>query len=117
MVPSAAQEDRLVTADELLRMPDDGLRRELVRGELRILPPEGRPHGKIALRIGSRLERHVSMHRLGEAYAAGTGFRLTSKPATVFRSLTDGLLLSEDDVLDGGDVVPGWKLPIRALFD
>jgi hypothetical protein len=25
--------------------------------------------------------------------------------------------LSIDDTLDGGDVVPGWKLPLRELFD
>ena len=23
---------------------------------------------------------------------------------------------SEDEVLDGGEVVPGWKLPLRELF-
>jgi hypothetical protein len=25
--------------------------------------------------------------------------------------------LSIDDALDGGDVVPGWKLPLRDIFD
>jgi hypothetical protein len=36
--------------------------------------------------------------------------------ATVYRSLRDVLILSENDVLDGGDVVPGWRLPLRELF-
>ena len=31
-----------VTAEELLRMPDDGSRYELVEGELRKMPPAGK---------------------------------------------------------------------------
>ena len=31
----------LVTAEELMALPDDGLRRELVRGEVRKTPPTG----------------------------------------------------------------------------
>jgi hypothetical protein len=34
--------ERIMTADELFWMPDDNLRHELVRGELRTLPWEGR---------------------------------------------------------------------------
>lgn len=83
MADAAAVQARPVTADELLRMPDDGLRRELVRGELRVMTPTSRPHGKVALRIGSRLEQHVGAHGLGEAYAAETGFRVSSDPDTV----------------------------------
>ncbi len=25
--------------------------------------------------------------------------------------------LTADDALDGGDVVPGWRLPLRELFE
>ncbi|MBA2244708.1 MAG: Uma2 family endonuclease, partial [Gemmatimonadetes bacterium] len=74
---------RLVTAEELLRMPDDGIRRELVRGELRTMPPAGRRHGKVAMRIGVRLGNFVEEHGLGEVYAAETGFKLESDPDTV----------------------------------
>ena len=35
---------RLVTAEELLDMPDDGYRYELVRGELRKMAPAGSEH-------------------------------------------------------------------------
>jgi Uma2 family endonuclease len=38
----------LVTADELLRMPDNGMRRELVRGEVVETMPPGGEHGVIA---------------------------------------------------------------------
>ena len=48
---------RLLTADDLLAMPDDGNRHELVRGELITMPPPGFMHsivtGNFSLQIGS----------------------------------------------------------------
>ena len=35
----------------------------------------------------------------------------------VHRSHADVLILKEGDDFDGGDVVPGWTLPVRVLFD
>ncbi len=35
---------------------------------------------------------------------------------TVYHSRDDIRVLGEDDVLDGGDVVPGWTLPVKNLF-
>ena len=35
---------------------------------------------------------------------------------TIYRSMTDMIMLTEHDTLDGGDVVPGWKIPVRELF-
>ncbi|MEW6210244.1 MAG: Uma2 family endonuclease [Acidobacteriota bacterium] len=40
-----------VTADELLRMPDDGFRYELIKGEIRRMSPAGHKHGRIAANI------------------------------------------------------------------
>jgi len=186
MVPSAAVQPRLVTADELLAMPDDGLRRELVDGEISVTPPPGEEHGAIAADILLSLGTHVRGHGLGRVFAAETGYRTGSNPdtvmapdaafvsrerieqvaisrgyrtgapdlavevvspgdsfveveakvarwlaagcrmvivinparraATVYRSRDDITLLTEGDVLDGGDVVPGWTLPLRQLF-
>ena len=48
---------RLLTADDLLAMPDDGNRHELFRGELITMPPPGFMHsivtGNFGLQIGS----------------------------------------------------------------
>lgn len=71
---------KLVTAAELLRMPDDGLRRELIHGEVRTMSPAGHQHGRIALLIASSLLQHVQAHQLGRVYAAETGFKLASNP-------------------------------------
>lgn len=186
MVPSAAVQIRPVTADELLVMPDDGLRHELVDGEVLVTPPPGEEHGAVAAEILVSLGSHVRARDLGRVYAAETGFRITSAPdtvlapdaafvsrervertaigkgyragapdlvvevvspsdsfaeveakvtrwlgagcrmvivinparraATVYRSRADIALLTEGDVLDGGEVVPGWTLPLRELF-
>jgi Uma2 family endonuclease len=35
---------------------------------------------------------------------------------TVYRSPAEIRVLTGDDMLDGGDVVPGWRLPLSALF-
>jgi Uma2 family endonuclease len=72
-----------VTADELLHMPDDGFRYELVRGELRRMNPAGNVHGRVAMSFAWRLAQYVDENRLGTVYAAETGFRLSSDPDTV----------------------------------
>ncbi len=74
---------REVTAEELLRMPDDGFRHELVRGELRRMTPVGNVDGRVAMNIAWPLAQYVNAHDLGTVYAAETGFRLTTDPDTV----------------------------------
>jgi Uma2 family endonuclease len=176
----------LTTADELLRLPKE-VHCELVRGELREMSPAGSHHGRLAGNIFGFLFVHVQHHRLGVAYAAETGFRLSSNPdtvlaadvafvtreryeafgdtsgyfagppdmaaevmspsdslpaaeekvaqwmeagtrmlllvnprkrtVTVYRSATDKTLLTEADVIDGADVIPGWKLPVSKIFE
>lgn len=172
------------TADELLRMPDDGSRLALVRGEVIRRPFAGAMEGRLGATLALRLMEHVRRKDLGTVYAAGTGFQLASGPdtvlapslgfvrrgragetaegfhpgapdlaveivsfgddevamqervrewldaatrmlivveprrrtVTVYHSRDDIRVLGEDDVLDGGDVVPGWTMPVRSLF-
>jgi Uma2 family endonuclease len=46
---------KLMTADDLLAMPDDGNRHELVRGELIEMPPPGIMHAIVTGRLGMRM--------------------------------------------------------------
>jgi Uma2 family endonuclease len=186
MAHAAAVQVRSITADDLFRMPDDGLRRELIDGEVWVTPPPGEEHGVVAAEIVRSLGNHVRAHGLGkvttevgsklqsdpdtvlapdaafvgreriERAEIGKGYRIGApdlvvevaspsdsfaklevkvarclsagcrmvvvvnpdrRAATVYRSLSEVLLLTENDVLDGGDVVPGWKLPLRDLFE
>jgi Uma2 family endonuclease len=72
-----------MTADELLRLPDDGMRRELIDGELRTMAPAGGPHGRDANRISAVLNAHIYANGLGEGFTAETGFLLHRDPDRV----------------------------------
>ncbi|HWS70911.1 MAG TPA: Uma2 family endonuclease [Thermoanaerobaculia bacterium] len=174
---------RLMTAEELLRMPDDGMRHELVNGEVSTMSPAGEEHGGISQEIARQLGNHVRAQRLGKVYGADVGFVLSRDPDTVrapdaafvradrvvhmkeyfpgapdlaievispndtytevdakvreylragsqmvvvinprnqsatVHTANGGTHLSIDDTLDGGDVVPGWRLPLRDIFE
>ncbi len=176
----------LMTADELLKMPDDGLQHELVKGELLTMPLNGALHGILTMRIAFSLGVWVEDRNLGATFATGTGFKIASNPdtvrapdvafvvrerlqsgeptekfwpgapdlavevlspndtllevqgkavdwlkagtrlvvvadprkrlVTVYRSLSDIRVLTERNTLEGEDVVPGWTLPVSAIF-
>ena len=178
---------RPVTAEELLRMPDDGFRYELVRGELRKMPPAGHVHGRSTSFIGGYLMIHVKTNGLGLTYGAETGFLLASDPdhlrapdaafvrseraedvgdapgyfpgapdlavevispsdsytnvdekvadwldagtaavivvdprrrvVRLHRLHTEAVVLTEADVLAVDDVVPGWRMPVKDIFE
>ena len=74
---------QLVTADELFAMPKDGLRYELVRGELRKMSPAGFEHGALVMSVSLVLGPYVKAHDLGVCCGAETGFKLASDPDTV----------------------------------
>jgi len=74
---------RLMTADELFRLPDDGLRHELVRGELRTMAPTGWEHGCETGKMTASLVPFVREHQLGPGATGEPGFRLATDPDTV----------------------------------
>ena len=72
-----------MTAEELLRLPDDGKRYELVEGELKEMAPAGGRHGSVAATLAMLLGQRVRGRRLGVVLAAETGFRISRDPETV----------------------------------
>jgi Uma2 family endonuclease len=72
-----------MTAEELLALPDDGMRHELIAGDLRTMAPSGRRHGRIAVDLATALNQYVKAHRLGEVWGAETGCLLARNPDTV----------------------------------
>lgn len=89
-----------MTADDLWRMPDDGLRHELVQGELTVMTPAGGGHGKIAMTVGALLAAHVKSRQLGEVLAAETGFIIARNPDTV--RAPDAAFIAKEHVPAGG---------------
>lgn len=77
-----ATQVRTMTADELLALPEDGIRRELVAGELREMSPVGEEHAYVCQNINRSLDSHVFAHRLGRVYPE-YGYVLESDPDTV----------------------------------
>jgi len=73
----------LMTADELLMLPNSRWGYELVRGKLKKYMPAGNLHGFIASRIGAYLTIFVTENDLGIVVAAETGFKIFQNPDTV----------------------------------
>ncbi|HVF51323.1 MAG TPA: Uma2 family endonuclease [Pyrinomonadaceae bacterium] len=177
---------RQITADELLLMPQDGFRYELVKGELIQMSPAGSEHGAIIVNLTLLLAQHIKANKLGVAFGAETGFKIATNPdtvrapdiafvrreripesgipqkfwpgapdlavevlspgdsfeevvtkveewlragasavwivspkrrnVTVYRSPTDIRTLSENDVLEGQDVVSGFRCQVSEIF-
>jgi Uma2 family endonuclease len=177
---------KLMTADDLLAMPDDGRRWELDRGVLREMNPSSYRSSKIAGRVFAALNAFIEARRLGDVIPPESGFRFerdpdvvlspdgafiradrvppddaqdrfaevapdlvvevnspTDRPGDVrtkverylgygvaeiwvvdppsrsvtrFRQGDDPLILREPDVLDGGDLLPGFRLELTDLF-
>ena len=73
---------KLITADELLHMPDDNLRHELVRGELITMPLNDWHHGGAAAQILMRFGNFIRSNDLGRCVGS-CGFWLEQGPDTV----------------------------------
>ncbi len=74
---------KLITAAELLRLYSEGVRGELIRGELYETMPSGQQHGEIAMQIGHLLLRFVRPRRLGRVMGSDAGVWLERDPDTV----------------------------------
>lgn len=72
-----------MTAEELIELPADDYKYELVEGELIRMPPSGGEHGKLAARLTRLLDEYVEAHDLGTVSTADAGFILRRTPDTV----------------------------------
>jgi Uma2 family endonuclease len=96
----------LITAGELGRMPKDSMRRELVRGELRVMSPAGARHGRLAAKIAGMLGEHESKTGVGVVFGAETGFVLAHDPDTV--RAPDAACVSKERFAAIGDIEQFW---------
>ena len=174
---------KLMTADELLMMPDDGYRYELIRGVLIRKMPPGYRHGNVAACTTAEFVIYVRANNYGSV-STEIGYKLESDPdtvrapdvswiapgkvlepipgypdgapdlavevkspndsrpemfakaqmwigygtrivlvldpapvtVTVYRPNSEPVVLGEDDVLDLGDLLPGFSCPVWRLF-
>ena len=176
-----------MTVDEILRMPDDGYRYELVRGVVVRREPGGLLHGAVAGEIAAPLYMFAKANRLGGVYGVKKGFQVfpgedtvyfptmafvradvlatvenyddigrfapdlavdlvmpgeqvedfadrvydylaagvrlvwivepLRRAITVFAPGTQPREFGEADILDGGGVLPGFRLPVAEIFE
>jgi Uma2 family endonuclease len=93
------------------RLPDRHIPREAIAE----VPPD------LAVEVLSQGNTKQEMQRkLKEYFLAGTRLvwfvSLKSRTIEVFTSPDEVRLLTETDTLDGGDVLPGFSLPVRDVF-
>ncbi len=104
----SATSTALMTAEELMELPDDGFRYELINGELEKMPPPGSPHGRIAFQLSVYLGQFILEHGLGQGFT-GIGFKLTSNPDTVLAP--DLAFLADENFAKGRDTEGYWLGP------
>ena len=113
---------RLASNPDTVRIPDLGfIRRERLDavGVIRGYFP-GAPD--LAIEVISPNERYREVEsKLSDYFAAGTRMVILLNPdsrtARVCRSRIDFDVLTEADTLDGGDVVPGWRMAVAEIFE
>jgi len=104
MSEASARTIRQVTADELLAMPEDGLRRELVRGELRTMTPTGSRHGSIRSRTHGRASSSAAFRSNWTAVGTSNGPILGAAP-TGRRSTVFGFWMHR---FEGDQIAEEW---------
>jgi Uma2 family endonuclease len=72
-----------MTVEEFLAHSLPDATAELVRGELRVTPPAGGPHGAAAANLLGMLWSHVKVRGLGRVFSDATGYELVDLPRTV----------------------------------
>lgn len=174
------------TIADLLRLPGDGCRYELLGGELVGLPLNGFEHGEVLGELGTEIKLYLRSHDVGRAAMGDTGIILRRDPDRVrapdlcffsherlpagvrvpsytdvipdlvaevvspsdtaaavqqkveewlragvrlvwvlypatrtvyaYRSVTDVRVYTVEDMLDGGEVLPGFACAVAGLF-
>lgn len=102
----SASTSTITTAEQLLHVPKDSLRRELIRGAVRAVSPGGAEHGRIAWIVAGLLFAHVRGAGGGVAFGAETGFVLARDPDTV--RAPDAAFVSQERFDAVGRIATYW---------
>ena len=89
---------KLLTADDLLAMPRDGYRHELVRGELITMPPPGFMHSLVTGNFGLQIASFVNQNGLPYVGGPEAAAYVEQNPDTV--RAADYAIYSRQDIAD-----------------
>jgi Uma2 family endonuclease len=82
------------TLEELHRLPDDGNKYEVIRGELFVTPPPSVDHEELLARLHVVLAGYVEKHRVGRVYRPRAVIRFErseAEPDLLVRPLSPGV--------------------------
>ena len=112
---------KLYSDPDMVRAPDVAfVRRARIEA---VGEPEGYWPGApdLAVEVVSPQDRYTEVEeKVCDWLEAGTQMVIVANPrqrlVTVYRSLTQITVLTESETLDGGEVVPGWRLAVSDIF-
>ncbi|MGI8554644.1 MAG: Uma2 family endonuclease [Dehalococcoidia bacterium] len=112
---------KLMTADELLALPDDDLRHELLDGVLTSMSPTGWTHGKVVARFAYTLIAFVDAHDLGLVLTGDVGVILRRNPDRVRAPdicfIARGRLPDEVPPSGYGELIPDFVVEVVSPND
>jgi Uma2 family endonuclease len=111
----------LITAEELSALPTEGMRLELIRGELIAMAPTHADHGDVAGALHAELGYYIRRNRLGKVYSAETGFLIARNPDTVrapdIAFIQTGRLTPEASAANWNPVIPDLVVEVISSGD
>ena len=117
---------KLLTADDLLRLDSEGVKGELIMGVLHKKVSSGLEHGQIVpdlvVEIISPNDRPVPVFDKAQMWLRH-GVRLVwitdpeARTITALPQSGPARTYTEDDTLDGGEVLPGFTCPVSDIFE
>ncbi len=102
------QTSTLMTAEQLMALPEDAVRYELLQGELIVAPPPGPGHGYHQFNIGRDLGNYVRSRGLGVVLGE-VGFLLARDPDTVLAP--DVAFIATANLIEDWQTLPYWPGP------
>ena len=106
------------TVEDLLRMPEDGLKRELVNGEI-VVSPGGWKHSEIAIKIIVILANFLEEHPVGKIGGSDLGVWLSNgnlrSPDVTF--VRNEKLPNEEDQYKFAEFVPDLAVEVLSPSD
>lgn len=104
----------LLTAEEFAALHVEGVRLELIRGEMRVMPPGFADHGETVGAVHAILGAYIRTYRLGKIYGAETGFLVARNPDTI---RTTDIAFIQRSRLTPEAVAPNWNPVIPDLVE
>ncbi len=119
--PKYLADKKPFTYQDYLNLPDDGMRYEVINGELIMTPSPIVVHQKVSVAISSQLYRYVNAHNLGTVFTAPLdvvfGEKDVLQPDVLFISNGRKNIIKERNIAGAPDLIVEVLSPSTAYYD